>query len=129
VTLLEPVPELAELPVLAEPSLELVEPDKPEPLLDPLESDEPDEPEPLLDVVDTVAVDFVFVASAGSLPVTSETVITSQAATNRATAPPTTRRRSARARAARLALRLAPVVVASGLGIGAVAWMGRVAAA
>jgi hypothetical protein len=117
VTLLEPVPELAELPVLPEPSLELVEPDKPEPLLD------------VVDTVATVAVDFVFVASAGSLPVTSVTVITSQAATNRATAPPTTRRRSARARAARLALRLAPVVAGSGLGIGRVAWMGRVAAA
>ena len=119
-TLLEPVPELAELPVLPEPSLELLEPDKPEPLLDPLESDEPDEPEPLLDVVDTVAtvaVDFVFVASAGSLPVTSVTVITSQAATNRATAPPTTRRRSARARAARLAFRLDPLGVASAVDI------------
>jgi hypothetical protein len=48
-----------------------------------------------------VAVFAVFDDSTGSCPLESVTVISSQVATNTVSAPPTTRRRSRRARAAR----------------------------
>jgi len=55
-------------------------------------------------VVVAAVVVFVFDESTGSCPLASVTVISSQVATNSATAPPTTRRRSRRVRAARAIL-------------------------
>jgi hypothetical protein len=55
-------------------------------------------------VVVEVVVVVVFDASTGSWPLASVTVINSQTATNSAAAPPTTRLRSSRTRAARATL-------------------------
>jgi hypothetical protein len=83
---------LLEFPLELELELALVEPVDCE-----LESDDV----PVLGELDATVVADDFLASAGSCPDTSTTVISSQVATNSATAPPMMRRRSIRARARR----------------------------
>jgi hypothetical protein len=79
------------------PVLELVSAPVLEPVLEPV---------PALEVVvwPAVRVVAVWLASAGSWPVTSISVISSQTATNRATAPAITRRRMVLTRALRFCL-------------------------
>jgi hypothetical protein len=107
----EPLPELLPLEEPEEPSVALdellVEPEE-LPLLVPEPSVEPEDVVPVEPVVAPVEPVVVAVeaaatlrASAGSCPVTSTIAISSQDARNSPTAPPTTRRRIIRTRAAR----------------------------
>jgi hypothetical protein len=106
-------------PLEPEPTLEL----EPTLVLEPALVLEPDDPELLvvavvLGVDATVVADEAFevlLASAGSCPETSTTVIISHAATNSATAPEITRRRTLRARAARSARSACPRARAASL--------------